>query len=561
MYYLPDGTNRWQLVGGTVDTVSNTVSAAISQFGTYALAPPLPTGDLQLFPSTNTLVADGTATMTIAVPRLVLNTGSSATQAWVFTATAVGVRILNPDLDPTTPGVQVLSTNGGITLLLGAPVGGTVAHVSLASEAGDASGTVAINLIDDAPPSTPTGINLIAGQSRIWSSWAANSDPDIAGYRVYYRAGQGGPPWDGTAAVEGTSSPIMVSGTNCLLRGLTLGTNYFVAISAVDTTGNESPLSTSMQVTTTTAAPAPPSSVAVRFGQDGTNILMWALSEDDGYNDRDVVRYDVFRAVLPGGMYVKVGEVTAGIGLFSETNTLVGSTQYIRYLVEAVASNGLASTQALADRLMADGATIDNDGDGIPDWWMVKYFGHPTGFAGDNSLAQNDPAGDGLSNLQKYLLGRNPLVWDNLHFVGVQGLGDGQFKLSIFGQVGHNYALKASTNLVDWVQIMSFACTNSTMDVLDSSASSFVARFYRLSPPSSAPGLKLGLASDHPLGTNGLELVLMSSTTGLSYRIDTSRDLLNWTSITNFVATNSATYFTDPSATIYTTRFYRAVLP
>ncbi len=131
---------------------------------------------------------------------------------------------------------------------------------------------------------------------------------------------------------------------------------------------------------------------------------MWALSEDDGYNDRDVVRYDVLRAVLPGGSYMKVGEASAGIGLYAETNTPVGSTQYVGYAVTAVAASGVSSSQALASRLMADGVTLDNDGDGIPDWWMMQYFGHPTGQASDQSFAWNDPAGDGLSNLQKYLL-------------------------------------------------------------------------------------------------------------------------------------------------------------
>jgi hypothetical protein len=51
---------------------------------------------------------------------------------------------------------------------------------------------------------------------------------------------------------------------------------------------------------------------------------------------------------------------------------------------------------------------IDSDGDGIPDSWMMKYFGHPTGQAGDHSLAQDDADGDGMSNLQEYLTGTNP---------------------------------------------------------------------------------------------------------------------------------------------------------
>ena len=53
-------------------------------------------------------------------------------------------------------------------------------------------------------------------------------------------------------------------------------------------------------------------------------------------------------------------------------------------------------------------STSDSDSDGIPDWWMIKYFGHPIGMAGDQSLAQDDADGDGMSNLQEYIAGTDP---------------------------------------------------------------------------------------------------------------------------------------------------------
>ncbi len=51
---------------------------------------------------------------------------------------------------------------------------------------------------------------------------------------------------------------------------------------------------------------------------------------------------------------------------------------------------------------------VDSDGDGIPDWWMLQYFGHPTGQAGDRSLAQDDADGDGMTNWQEYAAGTDP---------------------------------------------------------------------------------------------------------------------------------------------------------
>jgi hypothetical protein len=52
--------------------------------------------------------------------------------------------------------------------------------------------------------------------------------------------------------------------------------------------------------------------------------------------------------------------------------------------------------------------TLVTGTDGIPDWWRLKYFGHPTGEASDLSRSGDDPAGDGLTNMEKYILQLNP---------------------------------------------------------------------------------------------------------------------------------------------------------
>jgi hypothetical protein len=66
---------------------------------------------------------------------------------------------------------------------------------------------------------------------------------------------------------------------------------------------------------------------------------------------------------------------------------------------------------------------IDSDADGLPDNWMIQYFGHATGQASDLSQAQDDADSDGVSNLAEYLAGTNPK--DPHSYLSLTGIGLG----------------------------------------------------------------------------------------------------------------------------------------
>jgi hypothetical protein len=109
---------------------------------------------------------------------------------------------------------------------------------------------------------------------------------------------------------------------------------------------------------------------------------------------------------------------------------------------------------------MADGVTIDNDGDGIPDWWLVQYFGHPAGQASDQSFAWDDPAGAGLSNFQKYLHGLNPLVPARPYLQPLLSPTNGNFALNIQGLFGRTVTLEVSSDLTNWQTLTNLTSTN-----------------------------------------------------------------------------------------------------
>lgn len=82
---------------------------------------------------------------------------------------------------------------------------------------------------DTTPPLPPEGVSGEIVNGGILLKWQANSENDIAGYRVY----------------SGTSSrdyglPIPVEGTENSITGLVSNVTLYIAVSSVDTAGNES---------------------------------------------------------------------------------------------------------------------------------------------------------------------------------------------------------------------------------------------------------------------------------------------------------------------------------
>jgi hypothetical protein len=57
---------------------------------------------------------------------------------------------------------------------------------------------------------------------------------------------------------------------------------------------------------------------------------------------------------------------------------------------------------------------------------------------------------------------------------------DGDLQLEFSGNVDQTYTLQASTNLEDWVTVLTFTCTNSPMYLADPEAGTYPHRFYRI---------------------------------------------------------------------------------
>jgi hypothetical protein len=89
---------------------------------------------------------------------------------------------------------------------------------------------------EDDPPAAPTNLTAVADGSRIMLDWADNTEPDLASYTVYRRTAGGS--YKTLAAGITTSAYTDKAAAN--------GVAYFYAVAALDTTDNQSALSSAV---------------------------------------------------------------------------------------------------------------------------------------------------------------------------------------------------------------------------------------------------------------------------------------------------------------------------
>ena len=140
-------------------------------------------------------------------------------------------------------------------------------------------------------PAAPTGLAAVAGDGQVTLSWTANTEPDIAGYRVLR---------DGATVAT-------VTGTAYTDTGLTDDTTYAYALVAVDSHGNTSPVSASVPATPTDRTPpAVPTGLAVAK-VSGRSVLSWTANTEPDLATYRVLRDGVEIATVTGTTYTDNG--------------------------------------------------------------------------------------------------------------------------------------------------------------------------------------------------------------------------------------------------------------
>jgi hypothetical protein len=149
--------------------------------------------------------------------------------------TALDVRTNSGDYSSTADlkGYWKMEDGNGTTLtdVSGYGNDGTIDGASWTTGVSSTSYDNTPKLIDITAPAVPSGLSATAGDEQVVLTWTANSESDLASYKVY----------GGTSASPTTLLSTVNTGTETYTHtGLTNGTTYYYRISAVDNSGNES---------------------------------------------------------------------------------------------------------------------------------------------------------------------------------------------------------------------------------------------------------------------------------------------------------------------------------
>ena len=238
--YWEDSLGYWNYIPSFPEPDSNRVSAYITQFATYTLAPKLPQGEYNLHFEPDSLPADGDSIATIYSDSIFYSDGSLVEDGLLFTVWSTRGNIITPDADTTILGVQVVLDSCRVEFEVKADSIPTPIGITMSSVKGYAAADTSIILFDETIPGIPTLVSASGENKTVVLSWSMVGDPDLAGYKVYFGT-DSIPPFNGFATVFAEENPVLTGITSShSCSGLFNDSLYYFAITSFDISGNES---------------------------------------------------------------------------------------------------------------------------------------------------------------------------------------------------------------------------------------------------------------------------------------------------------------------------------
>jgi fibronectin type 3 domain-containing protein len=386
---------------------------------------------------------------TVSAGNLVL-TGSLAGSAAVQSgATVSGTGKISGNLTVSSGGGLSLNSSGnlavtgnvtlGTALTVTAAASLTVGNYTLLGYGGTLTGTPAFTYVPPAgasqaatfntatahvitvtvfgPPATPTGLTATPGNGNITLNWTGSTG--AANYTIQ------------RSTTSGSGYATLATGVTALtFKDLTAanGTTYYYVVVSNNAAGSSA--NSTQTSATPVAPPAAPTNLAATPGNT-TVALTWNTAAN-------ATTYLVQRATVTGGPYTGIN--TTAAANYTDTGLTDGVTFY--YVVAATDAGGTGPNSAEVSAIPAQSLTQ----------WTAAYF---PGISDANITGPSaDPDGDGLTNLEEYLLGTNPTVPDSPGSL-ITTNTDGSGNLVITFHVSKNltgitYKIHQSTDMLNW---------------------------------------------------------------------------------------------------------------
>ncbi|MGH8848690.1 MAG: fibronectin type III domain-containing protein, partial [Polaromonas sp.] len=210
------------------------------------------------------------------------------------------------------------------------------------------SAVVSGSPVDDVP-ATPTGLTGLPGArlNEVYLTWNPSSEGDLAGYVIYRE--QGG------NYVPLTPSPVQAAWF--IDPNASAGATFTYAISAQDTQGHTSPLSSTVSVTSKLATPAPPNLEATSYA-----LMSWDNSPFVGnalqWTGHGTNRVRVYRKddLAPWSGYQAIYTSPSTVSISDYTDSSMDWCRAYTYVVRTIDSNGVESVDpnysAYAERIL-----------------------------------------------------------------------------------------------------------------------------------------------------------------------------------------------------------------
>jgi hypothetical protein len=138
-------------------------------------------------------------------------------------------------------------------------------------------------------------------------------------------------------------------------------------------------------------------------------------------------------------------------------------------------------------------------------------------------------------------------------------LRNGTYRVRVTGVLGQSFVVQASSNSRDWATIRTDTLLGPYLDFIDTTASRYGQRFYRVLPLDAAFDQRpFRIMASSPDTHAGFPLRL-AGISGQPFRLQASTNLLDWIELTSGILVNETFDFTDGDTTRFDRRFYRAL--